>query len=85
MQPWPVAHARSASGRIKIFRASPVAPPTGDPAPGTVLGAEADGVVVACGDGTALLLREVQPESRRRMAGREAIHGRALRAGEQLG
>jgi methionyl-tRNA formyltransferase len=65
--PWPGTHARLAGRGLKVLRAigrdgSPLASE-----PGTVLGIERDGVLVASGEGTALLLQEVQPESRRAM------------------
>jgi methionyl-tRNA formyltransferase len=52
--------------------------------PGTVLRAEGDELVVACGGGTALRILELQPEGRRTMTAREFLAGRAVPAGTRL-
>lgn len=55
--------------------------------PGTVLEAsarEAEGLLVACGDG-AVWIREVKPAGKRRMAAAEWIRGRGAAAGDRLG
>jgi methionyl-tRNA formyltransferase len=50
-----------------------------------VLSVGPDGIGVACGDGTRLLLLEVQPESRRAMAATAWAAGARLRPGARLG
>ena len=55
--------------------------------PGTVLEAstrEAEGLLVACGEG-AVWIREVKPAGKRRMAATEWIRGRGAAAGDRLG
>jgi len=47
----------------------------GDLAPGTVVRAEGDELIVACGGGTALRILEIQPEGRRTMTAREFLAG----------
>jgi methionyl-tRNA formyltransferase len=84
MQPWPVAHARRGEAWLRLFRASPAGPAPAGEAPGTVVGPRGDAALVVCGGGTLLALREVQPDSRRRMSGREALNGRVLRPGDVL-
>jgi methionyl-tRNA formyltransferase len=84
LQPWPLARTRAGAGPMRVFRALP-AEGREAAAPGTVLGPEGDGARVACGAGGAVALLEIQPASRRRMSGREALNGRMLRAGELLG
>ena len=54
-------------------------------APGTVLSCDGEGPLVACGEGGALRLLEVQPAGKNRMDGAAYCRGRALRAGERLG
>ena len=44
-------------------------------APGTIVRAEGDEIVVACGGGTALRVLEIQPEGRRTMTAREFMAG----------
>ena len=84
MQPWPVAHARAGERWLRVFGASPAAAGEARAVPGTIVGARDDAALVACGGGSLLALRLVQPESRRRMTGREAINGRALSVGDVL-
>lgn len=43
--------------------------------PGTILAADAGGIVVACGAGTALVIRRVVPEGRRGMTAAEFLRG----------
>jgi methionyl-tRNA formyltransferase len=59
--PWPVAETRWRSAQLRIWEAVPVpatVPGAADPgAPGTVLSASSDGLLVACGAGTLRILR----------------------------
>lgn len=55
-----------------------------DLAPGTVVRAGGDELVVACGGGTALQILEIQPEGRRTMTVREFLAGRAVTAGTRF-
>lgn len=48
--------------------------------PGQILSSSAEGIEVACGEGSLLLL-EVQPEGRRRMSASEFLAGRRLERG----
>jgi methionyl-tRNA formyltransferase len=81
--PWPVAHTLRDGAPLKIWRA--VARPTGGPgAPGTVLEAEGDRLVVCAGDGAVELL-EVQPASGRRMSVADYLRGHPLPPGTVLG
>jgi len=85
LQPWPVAWTRAESGGLKIFRAEAAGESPPGTEPGTVVDVSGEDVLVGCGEGTRLSVRELQPDSRRRMSGREAVNGRALRVGERLG
>lgn len=53
--------------------------------PGQVIEAGRDRLIVACGDGTALRLLEVQPQDSRRMSPRDFLNGTHIGVGEQLG
>jgi len=55
-----------------------------DLTPGTVVRAHGDELIVACGDGTALRVLEVQPEGRRTMTAREFLAGRGVTEGSRL-
>ncbi len=88
--PWPGAWTTTPSGKeIRIRTAIPRPAASRAVAPGTVIGlfpgGARDGVEVACGEGSALVLIEVQPAGRRVMSAREAASGRHLVPGERLG
>jgi methionyl-tRNA formyltransferase len=46
--------------------------------------AHGDRLVVACGDGTALGILEIQPEGRRPMSARDFLAGRRLSPGDRF-
>ena len=66
---------------LKIWAARAVA---GAGEPGTVLRADAEQLLVACGEG-ALALQEIQPAGSKRMAPAAFLAGRRLAAGTHLG
>ena len=83
--PWPGAFTQAEGRLLKLLRvrAAPRGPAAGEP--GTVTEVDAEGVAVACGDGTLLRLEEVQPESRRAMPASAWAQGAHLRPGVRLG
>src|ERR1051325_7141338 len=83
-QPWPNAYTSFNSKSLTIWRAQPVSSPNADAVPGEVVVAHGD-LLVSCGEQTALRLLEVQPESRKRMSGRELISGLRLKVGDRFG
>jgi methionyl-tRNA formyltransferase len=62
----------------------PVADLAPAPAPGVVVRAAGDELVVACGGGTELQILEIQPEGRRTMTAREFLAGRAIEPGARF-
>ena len=66
---------------LKIWAAQVV---SGSGAPGEILRAEADQLVVACGNG-ALALHEIQPAGSKRMSAAAFLAGRPLPPGTRLG
>jgi methionyl-tRNA formyltransferase len=79
MTPWPGAFTRVGGKLLKVlatrrttFRA--------DAPPGSILAADASGVVVACGDGSLEVLR-AQIEGRKALGARELVVGRTLAVG----
>lgn len=82
--PWPGVWLSRAGRRIRLVEAlalegrNPAAPP------GLLTDLTRDGLVMACGAGSRLLLRRVQPEGRRVLAARDAVNGRHLQVGERL-
>ncbi|MCK0507529.1 methionyl-tRNA formyltransferase [Aromatoleum anaerobium] len=78
--PFPGAVASLRQVPLKIWSAEPVA---GHGEPGTVLAADADGVVVACGT-QAVRLAELQKPGSRRLAAGEFLRGFPVTAGERF-
>ena len=78
--PFPGAAATFGGHPLKLWRAE-VVPGCG--APGTVLAADADGVVVACGE-AALRLLELQKAGSRRLPAGEFLRGFPVTAGDRF-
>lgn len=78
---WPTAAAEIGGVHCKIFSTHPEA---GKGAPGTVLEAGKAGLLVACGDSSALRILELQPDGKKRMPVGAFLAGHPLKAGESL-
>ena len=86
VSPKPGAFAEIAGRRVKIW-ASHLAPdPAEPPLPGTILGLSKHpaGLLVAAGEGTALLLTETQPDSGKRMPADAWARGLRLAPGDKF-
>lgn len=81
LSPAPGAATRLKGEGCKIWR---VAGCPGQGAPGTILEADRQGLVVACGEG-ALRVFELQPAGSRRMEAEAFLAGHTMQAGERLG
>jgi methionyl-tRNA formyltransferase len=80
--PFPGAYSTLHGEPVKVWRAA-VAP--GAPAtPGTILRADAQGIVVACRSG-ALRASELQRAGGKRLVAADFLHGLSLAAGERFG
>jgi methionyl-tRNA formyltransferase len=84
LHPWPHAQTVLAGERVLLLKSAPADEPTGTAAPGEILKAAGDELVVATGRGTLKLL-QLQPEGRRAMTAREFLAGRRLVAGQRFG
>jgi methionyl-tRNA formyltransferase len=88
-RPWPGTFSSLEGRTVKILKARPVGnvrePRRGAGAPGTLLDLTPEGLVVACGEGSRLLVTEVQPESRRPMAAAAFAAGARLHPGHVFG
>jgi methionyl-tRNA formyltransferase len=81
--PWPGATTGFRGARLKLERTEPEGLlPAGAPA-GTVLGAGAEGVRVACGLGS-LRITSLKPEGRASLSAADWAHGARLKAGERF-
>jgi methionyl-tRNA formyltransferase len=98
LQPWPLASTRLAGERLVLRRtqppgvrpasAAPSAVADADlalaPAPGRIVRAQGDDLIVACGSATELRVLEIQPEGRRTMTAREFMAGRGVVEGARF-
>ncbi len=81
--PWPGTHCLLGGVQMKIHRAEIIANADACPAPGTIVAADAQGIVVSCGGGL-LSLTEVQLEGGKRLSASEFLRGHPLEAGAML-
>jgi methionyl-tRNA formyltransferase len=80
-QPWPGAYTIFHGKTLQVWDAEVAQRSTGE---GELL-VEDDQMIVGCGGRTGLALLEVQPEGKKRMRGRDFVHGYHPRSGERLG
>lgn len=78
--PWPVAHSYHDGVRIRVLSADQVA---GEAAPGRVMGADAGGITVACGDG-ALRIRRLQRDGGRPLEAGDFLNGYVIKVGDRF-
>ena len=83
--PWPGAFTSHEGRLLKTLRVREAGLAGSSAPPGTVTAVGPDGVRVACGGESVLLLLEVQPESRRAMPAAAWAAGARLRPGVRLG
>ena len=77
--PWPVAYAEIEGATVKVHRAEMGTSSKGPP--GATLVVDKDGIVVACGSGTALRLVEVQAQGKKRMGAEAFARGQRITPG----
>jgi methionyl-tRNA formyltransferase len=82
--PWPGVWARCRGRRIRIVEAAALDRETTPAPPGRVLELRDDALTTACGQGTILAIRVVQPEGRRAQGARDIVNGRQLVPGDDL-
>lgn len=84
LNPWPGAYAVWQGRRLKIWWVEPVPGPAGEFAPGEVVACSAEGITVACGDGQAVVIKELQPEGKGLMAAAAFLRGYRLTPGARF-
>jgi methionyl-tRNA formyltransferase len=84
-QPWPNAYTTFRSQRLIVWTAIPEWIEQLRFPPGQVIEAVRDRLIVACGEGTALRLLEIQLQDSRRMSARDFLNGAHPSTGETLG
>ena len=75
--PWPGAFFDTDAGVVKVHQMEVA---RGAGAPGTVLSVTAEGIELACGEGS-LLITALQPEGKRVMSARDFLSSRSISAG----
>jgi methionyl-tRNA formyltransferase len=84
LQPWPNAYTHHHDQHLIVWRGEADRVESSNAAPGEVLVVQGDDLIVKCGEDTMLRLKEVQPESKRRMLVRDFINGTRLKVGDKL-
>src|ERR1051325_6859939 len=82
-QPWPNAFTYFRSQRLIIWNAASEWIERLQFTPGRILEGSGDRFIVACGDGTALRLLEVQLQDSRRMSARDFLNGTQVQRGAE--
>ena len=83
--PWPHAYAFLPGTRYILHRSRRSAQPAGGAAPGTIVRASsAEGLHVACGEGTSIELVDIQVEGKRVMSACDAMASRTLVPGARF-
>jgi methionyl-tRNA formyltransferase len=83
--PWPGAYTSFRGKHLHIWGAEAISAAGGSGfAPGTI-STEGGRLAVACGEGTMLVLHEVQLEGRKRLSARDFVNGARVESGETLG
>ena len=77
LHPWPVATAQLGGTNFKIHQTRVLDKITGK-APGSILGLTKQGLEMACGDGTVVLITQLQAEGGKRMAAPDYFRGHPL-------
>lgn len=77
--PFPMAFCLQGKDRIRVLNAEITANASSPQAPGTLSAVSADGLVVACGEGTQLLLTQIQLPGKKPMRVADIINGQPQR------
>ena len=83
-QPWPNAYTHDRSNKLIIWNAEPYTMDDNEAAPGEIIVAHGDELIVKCGEGTTLRLVELQAEGKRRMRVRDYLNGTHHKAGDRF-
>lgn len=77
LQPWPVATAELGGETLRVFGAAYSENKT-EKAPGEVVSTGKNGIEIACADGTAVYITEVQAPGKKRMPSTDYLRGHKL-------
>jgi methionyl-tRNA formyltransferase len=85
LRPWPTAYTFLSGKRLVIHQARLSDQPAAGAGAGVCVAAGAGGITIACGDGQAIDVLQLQPEGRRAMAARDYLAGHGVLAGHRFG
>ena len=74
--PWPCATTDVSGVRWKVYQAHVGSETTAQP--GTILSADKHGIAVACGDGTSIVITQLQADGSKRMAAADYLRGHPI-------
>ncbi len=78
LQPWPVATMELEGKTFRVFAAAYTDQTTGK-APGSVVGAGEEGIVIACAGGSCLRITQLQAAGKKRMSAADFLRGHKIR------
>jgi methionyl-tRNA formyltransferase len=84
LNPWPVAFTTYENQPLKLWWGEKM-PSKNDSSPGTIIGIDQDGFVVATGNQTAIKITELQPSGKKKMSGEDYLRGTTISVGNKLG
>lgn len=84
-QPWPNAYTYWNSRQLIVWKAAAHDLDAHSTAPGEILAAHGDELVVSCGEKTALRLLDLQLQGKRRLHARDFLNGTHLKIGDRFG
>jgi methionyl-tRNA formyltransferase len=85
LRPWPMAYTLLAGRRLVIHRSRVSDGDAGAAVPGAAIARSGTTLTIACGDGRAVDVLEIQPDGRRVMTPREFLAGHPVRRGQLFG
>ena len=89
LQPWPNAFTLFRGAKLILWQVAALSADAATditlPAAGAISAAKGDDLRVACGNGTVLHIRDLQPEGKRRQTARDFLNGTRAQLGEKLG
>ncbi|WP_226665770.1 methionyl-tRNA formyltransferase [Metabacillus litoralis] len=83
LNPWPVAFTTYNKQLLKLWWSEKM-PSENNSEPGTVIGIDQDGFVVATGNKTAIKITELQPSGKKKMSGEDFLRGTTIKVGDIL-
>lgn len=83
-QPFPTCYTFLNGKRLTIWKVEVEGNGSPGDLPGKVIAANGDNLTIACGGGTRLFVKEIQPEGKQRMTTRDFLNGSKISSGEIL-